>query len=146
MQDPEEKAAAFFDNGYSCSQSILMTFGPQIGMTENDAAKVASAFGGGIARSGETCGAVSGSLMVLGLRFGSGLNLNKDFVYQKASEFTKRFESKYGSLKCKQLIKYDISNSPEYQAARESQVFKKICPNLVQSAASILNNMLEKEL
>ena len=105
MQDPEEKAAAFFDNGYSCSQSILMTFGPQLGMSENDAAKVASAFGGGIARSGETCGAVSGSLMVLGLKYGSGMNLNKDFVYQKASEFTKRFESKYGSLKCKQLIK-----------------------------------------
>ena len=65
------KAKSRFENGYACSQAVLSTLSPELGLDENTAFKVASAFGGGMVRHGEVCGAVTGALMALGLKYGS---------------------------------------------------------------------------
>jgi len=144
MRDPINDAVAHFQNGFSCSQSILMAFGTQFEIVEETAARIASAFGGGIARKGETCGAVSGALMVLGLKYGPSVEPDNEVIYQKAIEFIQRFNEEHGSIRCQQLISYDISQPEELQAARESQVFKKVCPDLVRSAALTLTSMLKE--
>ena len=143
MRDPIEYASGQFQNGFSCSQAILMAFGSQLELPEEVCSRIASPFGGGIVRQGETCGAVSGALMVLGLQFGPSTGTNKDEIYQKAAAFIERFNTEHASIRCKQLISYDISQPEELQAAKESQVFKTICPGLVRSAAEILVALLE---
>ena len=64
-----EKAAAYFENGFCCSQAVFTTFATEYGMDEALALKIATQFGGG-ARKGEMCGSVSGALMALGLKYG----------------------------------------------------------------------------
>ena len=64
-----EKSLDYFKNGFNCSQALLATFAADFGLSEEVALKVATQFGGG-ARKGEMCGAVSGALMVLGLKYG----------------------------------------------------------------------------
>ena len=56
-----KQAAYCFNNGFSCSQAILSTYGKELGMDRETALKVSGAFGGGMARMAETCGAVAGN-------------------------------------------------------------------------------------
>ena len=67
MNDRVNQVITRFKGGMSCSQSILSTYGPLYGLSQDDAVKVARGFGGGMARLSEACGAVTGSFMALGL-------------------------------------------------------------------------------
>jgi len=142
MTDPIQHAAQYFEKGYSCSQSLLCAFSGPLGLDEETAFKIASPFGGGIARQGETCGAVTGALMVLGLKFGPKAGEKNDTSYNVSQEFVRRFQEQHASIKCKQLINFDISQPEELLVAREAQVFHKTCPELVRSAAEIVNSMM----
>jgi C_GCAxxG_C_C family probable redox protein len=142
MNDPIQITRQRFEQGYSCSQSLLSGFADQFGIGEDIAIKIAAPFGGGIARQGETCGAVTGALMVLALKFGPKPGEGNDTVYNISQEFLRRFKELHRSIQCKQLINYDISQPEELLAAREAQVFHKTCPELVRSAAEIVNSML----
>ena len=64
-----ENATLYFADTFNCSQSILASFGQEFGLTEEQCLKLGTAFGGGMARSQMTCGAVTGALMVLSLKF-----------------------------------------------------------------------------
>ena len=88
-----DKALEIFSNNFNCSQAVLTAFAPDFGLDEKLALKLGSSFGGG-ARNGEMCGAVSGALMVLGLRYGhfdADNSEQKSRAYAIAVEFTKRF-------------------------------------------------------
>ena len=69
-----EKAVEYFRNKFNCSQSVLTVFSNEYGLSENDCLKMACAFGGGMGRQQQTCGAVTGALMALGLKYGKGIN------------------------------------------------------------------------
>ena len=142
MTDPSQLAAKYFEQGYSCSQALLCAFSGLTGLDGETAFKLASPFGGGIARQGETCGAVSGALLVLGLKFGPKAGESNDAVYSMAQEFIQRFQEQHASTLCKQLIDFDISQPQELLAARAARVFHKTCPELVRSAAGIVNSMI----
>ncbi|NLB90936.1 MAG: C_GCAxxG_C_C family protein [Clostridiales bacterium] len=61
-----EKATSLFSHGYSCSQAVLCAYLEDFSLTTNTAKGISAAFSGGM-RQGETCGAISGSFMVMGL-------------------------------------------------------------------------------
>ena len=69
-----EEAISNFRGDFNCAQSITGTYGPQYGLNQDIALKIATGFGGGMARFGRTCGAVSGAYMVIGLKYGMGKN------------------------------------------------------------------------
>ena len=80
--------------------------------------------------------------MVLALKFGSKAGESNETAYTISQEFMRLFQERHSTIKCKQLIQFDISQPQELQAAQEAQVFKQTCPNLVRSAAGIVNSML----
>ena len=61
-------ALSRFAEGFNCSQAVFSSYAE--GIDEATALKIASGFGGGMGRMAETCGAVTGAMMVLGLKFG----------------------------------------------------------------------------
>jgi len=141
------RAIAAFNEGYSCSQAILSTYGEQLGLEREVALKVAGAFGGGMGRMGKTCGAVTGALMVIGLKHGL-VELRdqkaKETTYALVREFMKRFIAHNGSVECKVLLGCDLSTSEGVRAAKDKNVFTTICPKLVQKAAEILEDLVLK--
>jgi C_GCAxxG_C_C family probable redox protein len=143
MTDPIQAARARFDRGFSCSQSVFSAFAPQFGIDEELALKIASPFGGGVARQGEVCGAVTGALMVVALKHGTVTPERKDEIYKVSQEFIRRFEEKHGSIVCRKLTGYDLRNPEEFQQAREAKVFEKNCPGLVEDAAEIVKALIE---
>ena len=61
----KEKIAELFMKGIDCSQVVAGAFAEELGITQEEAYKMAAGFGGGMG-IGETCGAVVGAMIVLG--------------------------------------------------------------------------------
>ena len=140
----KEKALNYFGNNFNCSQGVFTTFATEMGMDEKLALKLATNFGGG-ARKGELCGAVAGALMVLGLRDGhcdSDDLEAKAKAYKEATEFMDRFIKKNGSVVCRQLLGYDLSKPEDKLIIDEKNLFKTICPRMIESAVEILDEMI----
>jgi len=145
MPNPSEIAVARFRENFNCAQSVFAAFAPDLGLEESHALKLASPFGGGVARRGQTCGAVTGALMALGLARGADTPPGKEDAYQLGQEFLQRFESLHGTLLCRELIDCDISTPEGLQLARQKGVFTSLCPQFVQDAAEIAQAMLSKK-
>ena len=143
MLTPAEAAVDRFGKSFNCSQSVFSAFAQQFGLDETTALKLASPFGGGAARRGELCGAVTGALLALGLARGADQPAGKEEIYRLSQEFMRLFEEKHSSLLCRDLIDCDISTPAGYQSAAEKRVFTTICPVLVQDAAEIVQTLLE---
>ena len=141
--DKVQEAVSAFQESYNCSQAIAGTYGPEHGLSALDALKVSCGFGGGM-RRGDTCGAVTGALMVLGLRYGPK-NVSdksaKNDVYSKVTEFCSRFESRCGHINCRELLGCDISTDEGMEQARKNNLFDTVCPKMVETAAEILEEM-----
>jgi len=142
MTDPVHTASERFNKHYSCSQSVFSAFAPRFGLTDEQALKLASPFGGGIAHQGHVCGAVTGALMVLGLAHGNTDSDEKDATYSMAEEYLKRFQGLHGTILCRELVGHDISTPGGLQVARDSGVFENICPGLVKDAAALVAEFL----
>lgn len=139
----KEKALKVFDERFNCAQAVFAAFAEELGMPEELAMKTAICFGGGM-QKGEVCGAVSGALMVLGMKYGdAGSNIaeSKAVSYRKASEFMNRFGAETGSCVCKELLKCDISTPEGADYARKTNLFYDICPRMVESAVKVLEDM-----
>ncbi len=140
-----DKAAATFSQGFSCSQAILSTYGDRYGLPRSSALRVAGAFGAGMARMGETCGAVTGALMVIGLKYGKSTPENdaaKEKTYSLVSEFCTRFRSRHESLVCRDLLGCDLSTAEGRAYAQEHHLFELRCTEFVRTAADILDEIL----
>jgi C_GCAxxG_C_C family probable redox protein len=145
--DKASEAKQLFANGSNCAQSILYPFGRAFFREDVSAFLLASAFGGGIASRGEMCGAVSGSLMVIGLYFGyspSGNASDKANVLQITNEFLLEFENRFGDLQCSKLLKHNLSTTEGRDNANHSGAFQSVCPALIEGAAILLEQILQK--
>jgi C_GCAxxG_C_C family probable redox protein len=139
-----EQAAGCFQSGFSCSQAVFSPFAAEWGMDQETALAIGGAFGGGIARRGETCGAVSGALMALGLKYGKRRpedDAAKAETTALAQEFIRRFEDQFGTIQCKTLVGYDLSDPAEAAAGHQAGAFTRTCPGLVLRAAEILEEL-----
>lgn len=140
-----EIAQTYFGQGFSCSQAVFAAYADDFGLDRELALRAAGAFGGGIARTGNACGALSGALMVIGLQHGmvrAEAPQAKEHTYTVAREFIERFRAANGATDCRDLLGYDMSTAEGSKAIKEAGVTKTICPKLVQKATEILDEML----
>ncbi|HAN20100.1 MAG: hypothetical protein A2Y15_05400 [Clostridiales bacterium GWF2_36_10] len=140
MSKKVESAIDLFSNGSNCSQAVFATFCENYGINKEQAFKIACGFGGGI-RSGEVCGAVSGAVMVIGLKYGNenfdDLEVKK-LCCAKTVEFINCFKVKYNSIVCRELLGIDIFVGDGMKLANEKGLFKTTCVDMIRSAVEIL--------
>jgi C_GCAxxG_C_C family probable redox protein len=125
---------------------MFSSYGPELGLDRETALRVATAFGGGMGRMGETCGALAGAFMVIGLKYGRTRvedEETKEKAYSLVREFADRFESRNGSIVCRELLGYDIGTPEERELAREQGLFATLCPRIVRDAAEIIERISE---
>ena len=139
-----EKAAALFLEGYNCAQAVTVAFCDVTGWTPEFAAKTVSAFGGGMGRLREVCGAVSGMFFVLSHLYGYDdpkAGPEKKQLYARVQDLAGRFREANGSIICRELLNNPSSNptpSPrtaEYYAQRP-------CVRMVETAARLLDEFI----
>ncbi len=124
----------------NCAQSVLVGFSEDLNLDKITALKIAAGFGGGMGMA-ETCGAVTGAYMVLGLKIqknGKSIQEIKTETKLAVRKFNEIFVEKHGSLKCKKLLGVDISIPEGSAIANESNLFNTVCSKLVESSAEIL--------
>jgi C_GCAxxG_C_C family probable redox protein len=146
MSDRVEIAVQRFREGLNCSQAVLSAFADDFDLPPKLALRVAAPFGGGIARTGETCGAVTGALMVLGLRFGATVATDKETkerMYSIAQEFLAQFKRRHSSVLCRELLGHDISTPQGRQKVKDLGLHDDLCPRLVADAAELAGEMLK---
>ena len=126
---------------FNCAQTVFSLFAPDLGLDEKTALKIASGFGGGMACA-ETCGAVTGSYMVIGMKHGHDVPDPelKALTKAKIVKFNELFQKEHGSLICKKLTGYDISTPEGSEAATEAEVFQKLCLKFIKTACQIIEN------
>lgn len=149
MSDRAEQAVKNFEKGFNCSQAVFSVFADGLGLDEKTAQKIASGFGGGIARGGDICGVVTGAIMALGLKFfntEADIQQSKIKVYEIIREFKKRFEKKHGSTICRQLLGCDISTDEGFKKSLEKDLHNKICKGLVRDAVEIVEKMINQKI
>jgi len=136
-------AVETFRDGINCTQAILSAWGSRHGLDRDTAMKLGGAFGSGM-NMGETCGAVTGALMVIGLRHAkvskSGF-LSRDRTERETLEFVERFKARNGTVSCKELLGCDLGTPEGRAAAKRDRSFKTRCPKFVRDAAEILEEM-----
>jgi len=141
-----ENATRYFSNTFNCSQAVLTAFGQDYGLTEDQCLKLGCAFGGGMGRQQMTCGAVTGALMVLGLKFGRAaddLSSKTVMTYAKTVEFFTEFKKRNGSITCRELLQgLDMNNPEDLEKIQKLELFQTVCLKYVQNAVEITGKII----
>lgn len=141
-----EKAVSCFKEGFMCSQAVLSTYAEQLGLDRKDALKVSAAFGGGMGRMGETCGAVTGAFMVIGLKYGRTAIEDREShenTTRLVREFVDRFKSINGSIMCRELLGCDLSTPDGLKTFVDKKLRDSLCTKFVRDAAEIVEQLLK---
>jgi len=145
--DKTKEALEYFRNKFNCSQSVLTPFGTEFNLSADECLKIATAFGGGMGRQQQTCGAVTGALMAIGLKYGKGINddeVKKQFTYSKTREFFEEFKNIHGSANCRELLDgLDMTDPEEHKIIMERKLFDIKCEEYVASAVKITERLLK---
>ncbi len=142
------EAMTLFTGGLSCSEAIVTHYAPLYGQDPLPLRKAACALAGGLCGQGQTCGAVLGALMIIGVALAPEDPKDKDAkgpAIIAASQFMELFQATHGSCKCKDLLGRDISTPEGIKAVREDGTFARVCPPLVVTAAELLDDILNKD-
>jgi C_GCAxxG_C_C family probable redox protein len=138
------KTQSLFDEGYACSQSVLLAFADQYGLDEKTAKLISSTFGGGMGRLRQKCGAVTGGFMVLGLAHGNTDPEDMDTklaAYGKVQELNRRFEDIHGTSICAELLEKHASADE----VTERKHHNLICRRAVGDVAGLLHDILNEK-
>ncbi len=141
-----EIASELFSKRYYCSQAVLAAFAEELEITKEQALKVGACFGGGMCKA-EVCGACTGALMALGLKYGmyeDGDYENQQTANNYAVRFLDEFAEKHGSYICRELLNCDIATDEGKAYARANGLFATECPKLIESAVLIAEKLINE--
>jgi C_GCAxxG_C_C family probable redox protein len=146
MKTKSEVAVEKMMAGYNCAQSVLFAYGPDLGLDGETSLKVATGLGAGMARRGEVCGAVTGGILALGLKYGRGTRQDRaatEETYRKTQDLMARFEKRHGSCLCRVLLEgCDLGTEEGQRQFKERDLLHKTClgcvRTVVESVAEIL--------
>ena len=129
----QERAARLHGNGYNCCQAVLLTFCDELGVDPVTAFKIGEGFGLVMGGMENTCGALSGAIMLAGLKNSDG-DLDhprtKAGTYRISRELTEAFKEKTGALVCRDLKGIDTGK------------VLCSCPKCIDSAVQIVEEIL----
>ena len=140
-----EKAKKLYEQGFLCSQAVLAAFAEELELSEQQALKLGACFGGGMCK-GEVCGACTGALMALGLKYGqcepgADSRIRSNHVTVR---FLEQFSNENGSYMCRDLLGCDLTTQKGKEFALEHNLFSEFCPKMVVSAAKIAEQLLNE--
>lgn len=140
----QQTASHHFSTGKNCAQSVLLAFAEELKISEEQAFKMASGFGGGIAKNGHVCGAVAGAIMVIGMKYGYGETPDEanSATYIKLNEFLDKFKKVNGSIMCRDLIDgLDLNDPDDREEWKKRNLHDVTCLPVVTSSVEIIETL-----
>ena len=147
MKTTDETASEKFLSGYNCAQSVLWACAPRYGFDSDTALKIACGLGAGMGRRQEVCGAVTGGILALGLKFGRGEAQDRtatEKTYAQTQELMRRFEAGHGTCNCRQLLGgCDLETEAGRAAFKDKDLLRTTCLPCVRTVCDILEDLLK---
>ena len=145
MKNHKQLALEDFQKGYNCAQSVFAAFAPDYGIEKEQAYKLACGVGGGF-RFAEVCGAVSGAVMIIGLKCGNSESTNttcRDHCYHTTIAFVNEFKKRNSdAMTCKDIIGFNIMTEEGHKKAMENlPLLKQRCVQAISTAIELLEEM-----
>ena len=146
MKKRSELAVDKFLSGYNCAQSVLYAYCNDFQFDQNTALKLACGLGAGMGRKGEVCGAVTGGILVIGLKYGRGTQEDRtvtDDVYRMTRELIDKFEQRHSFCVCRNLLGgCNLVTDDGQKYFRENDLLNKVCKECVRSVVEILEKIV----
>lgn len=135
-----------FEQGFDCAQVVLEHYADRFSIDIKELRKISTGFGAGCMR-GETCGALIGAYMVLGLlngvcECGEAGQIQKVQSLKVSANFNEEFFKKFGAYTCKELLGADISTKEGAEKIMSENLMNAFCPNLVVEVTRILDSLV----
>ncbi len=125
---------------------MITILGEDLSYDLDQAAKMATPFGGGVARRGTICGALVGGAMALGFCYGRTKAEEKDKrekAYQKVQEMLGAFEEEFNAIQCRQLINLNLLDPTDRQRYQNMKVRDR-CVQFIASAIENVRRLLRE--
>jgi C_GCAxxG_C_C family probable redox protein len=140
-----QRAVELFSRNYNCAQSVYAACAPGEGLSEAQRLALGAPFGGGIARQGEVCGALTGALLTLGEAGGEAMAADpvaaRNTVYAQAKQLTEAFRTAHGSILCRELTGCALDTEAGQRTFKERRLHQNLCTKLVAFAAEEVAKM-----
>lgn len=117
IKEAREKAESLYrDRDFLCSEAVFTVVNDYLGRpVPAEAVKMASGFPVGMGAAGCACGALSGGIMALGLKFGrTEPRAEMPDMFRVSKELHDEFKKKLRSTCCRVLIKKFEFGGPEH--------------------------------
>lgn len=143
MNTISDKAAAFWNSGYFCAESVLLATAQQQGIESEIIPNIASGFCSGVARTGGMCGALSGAVMSLSMIYGRVDNEDdRTLLYQKIQHLVSRFEESFGSTNCSTLLELDLGTEQGQSDYKDLDLSPQ-CEGYIREAARLVEALID---
>ena len=151
LKELEAKVEKFMPMYRTCSQASFAALNEQFELKADQTIPALMLFAGGIAGKGETCGAVSGSLLAIGIYFES---INQKEMEKAGSSvkygglFFDRFTKEFGSTRCKEVVKHQYGRYYDFCNPEEQKLFVEVsqksgkCMEVVKKAVRIAGDII----
>ena len=149
MNTTEEKAIQSFRSGLNCAQSVITAYADRLKYDANQAARLSCGFGGGMGRLQQTCGALTGSFMVLGMYYSQRIPdqvERKEITYAAVRKLHSDFKLKCGAADCRTLLGCDLQTEEGMRFHKETNQSKTICEKCIAAAVELLDEMMKEKL
>lgn len=150
MKSRVEEAVRTFESGYTCAQSVFVTYADLFGLDRETALKLTSPMGGGIGRMREVCGAVSSMALLAGLKEGNTDPDNeqgKERIYLLTRQLADQFKERHGTIICRELLRMEGMEESAKPSERTEEYYRtRPCSRLVATAAKIIEEILLEDI
>lgn len=126
---------------------MITILGEDLNYDKTQAVKMATPFGGGVARWGTICGAVVGGAMALGFCYGCTKGEEKEKreqTYGKVQQIIREFEKDFGTIQCKDLIQLNLLDPADRKKFQEMNLRKRCCQFVAKNVESVQRALKEK--
>ncbi len=117
VENARRKAEEFYRSGqFLCSEAVFLVANEFLGRpVPDDLVRLASGFPVGMGKAGCSCGALTGGVMALGLKYGrSTPGAATPGMFEAAKELHDRFKARRQCVCCRALVRKFEFGSPEH--------------------------------
>jgi C_GCAxxG_C_C family probable redox protein len=141
-----EQARCYAGKGFLCSESVLLAISDWLGVQSNLIPRIATGFGAGVGGCGSVCGAISGGVIALGLKFGRNEPKKQDKPsYWFAMELLKRFEREFGHITCRELTDCDFSAEAGLKKYAEQKLWDTKCKQYIAGTTAMAFDIISEK-
>lgn len=146
MNDIERTLNFARHEGLNCSQAILAGFGESLGIDLDTAKMLGRPWGGGMGHLADTCGYLTGAILVLAHVYNHADETQaRKQGFEAVRQLFERFSARRGTTRCKGLLGADMTTEEGRQRIKEGQLVQNICHGangIGQDVAEILFDLI----